>query len=171
MEAEKKLQADSIIINNKVVVTKCYVPSFCKRLIDRSYMDPKEKSLDPLEAALWLSRGQLGIERKTGWTIALNLISIFKIPLKIFITYLIHRRRYPKVYQWTRRDTLVAYGLEKQNKKIEVLVLEEGEEVLIEDIVNWSIAASKDDHEPLIAIVDRNGSVTFYEARAVSRLT
>ncbi len=170
MEVREKLQADSTITKGNVIIKKCYIPSFCKRLAERTYMNPKTKLLDSLEAALWVSRSQLGINGKTGWASSLDLISILKIPLKMFITYLALRRRYPRVYAWTRRDTLIAYGLEGQGKKLEILVLEEGEEILIENIVDWSIAASKDDHEPIIAIVDRNGSVTFYEARAVVKL-
>jgi tRNA-intron endonuclease len=168
-EVLRRYQAECEIKENRITLTKCYVPSFCKRLIERSYLDPKSKALDPLEAALWASREQISINGKTGWDVAIDVISILRIPLKLLIAYVALRRRYPNVYRWVRKDTLLAYG-EGGGKKIEVLVLEEGEEVLVEDIIQWSIAASKDDHDPVIAIVDRNGSITFYEAKAVTTL-
>jgi len=166
----REFQAEAELRDGKVVITKCYSPSFCKRFRERSYLDPETNVIETLEAALWLAREQLSLRGESGWAAAVNLIVKAKVPLKIFITYVALRRRYPRVYRWVREDTLIAYGVEGDKKKIEVLVLEEGEEVLIEDVVKWSVAASKDDHDPIIAIVDRNGSVTFYEARAVTEL-
>ncbi len=169
MNSKARFQALASIKDGKVFLERCLNPQFCARLLERDYLDLKTKEIDPFEAALWASRNQLSIEGKGDWDAVVDLVLKTNLSLKILIAYLALRRKYPKVYKWSREDTLIAYG-NREEKKLEVLVLEEGEEILIENIISWSIAAVKDNHDPIIAIVDRNGSVTFYEARVVTEL-
>jgi len=39
------------------------------------------------------------------------------------------------------------------------------------EIAEWSRLAVSDSHDPVVAVVDESGGVTYYEARTVKELT
>ena len=158
---------EATLDNGRVRVVTCAEERLCNTLRERGYL--RDSELNPLEAALQAIRGKLSLDGLHGWDAALRILSLTGFKLKLFLAYITLRSRYPVVYSWTRRDTLLAYR--DKGRRLEVLVLEEGEEVRVEDIAGWSEAAVKDDHEPIVLIVDRNGSVTMYSARVMSKLS
>ena len=152
-------------LDGKIVIKKCLEERLCKSLIQRGYI--REGFLDPLEAAYQAWIGKLLLENLKGWDAALMIMIENDIPLKLFIVYSDLRRRGRIVYSGPRKNTLITV---LGDKKMEILVLEEGETITVRGILDWSIIASGEDRRPIIAVVDRNGSVTYYEARVTSSL-
>ncbi|MEB2835992.1 MAG: hypothetical protein GSR80_001201 [Desulfurococcales archaeon] len=151
----------------RVTLVACHAEQFCRTLEERGYLEGGR--LYPLEAAFQASRGRVALAGgQTGWEAFLDIIRITGVPLKLAIVYRLLRNRYPEVREWTRPSTLLARP--RSGRPLEVLVLEEGEEITIEGLLEWSEAAAKDGHEPVIAVVDRNGQTTFYEARSVGAI-
>jgi len=84
----------------------------------------------------------------------------------MFTTYYNLRRRGRKVLPEGRREgTLIE--IRKGVWWAEYLVLEEGVKVPIRALLSWIDEARANDLKSIIAIVDRNGSVTYYEAARV----
>lgn len=155
------------IAQGGVQLVECIDQSFCDILRQRNYLNGD--LIEPLEAMLQAVRGKLEVENiGTGWQAFLAIAASLNVELKLAIVYLDLRGRYPEVRKGPRPDTLLARG--KRGRPLEVLVLEEGEEVTVSQLGSWSIAASSDDHDPVVAVVDRNGQVTYYEARTVSQI-
>ncbi|MEB3816425.1 MAG: hypothetical protein LRS46_00570 [Desulfurococcales archaeon] len=148
----------------------CNSMDFCSILEERGYLEGGV--VYPLEAAYQASRGRVeivaGDKILTGWEAFFYIIGMFRVQLKVAIAYRILRSKYSEVKLWTRPSTLVARR--RSGRTVEVLVLEEGESIKVADLAEWSTAAVKDGHDPVVAIVDRNGQVTFYEARSVTQI-
>jgi len=154
------------LVGGGVRLAACSYKKFCDILRERGYLDGD--MLDPLEAAYQASRGKVllkgGVE---GWHAFMRILEYSNVPLKMAIVYRILRSKFPEVKLWVRRSTLLARR-RGEGRPMEVLVLEEGEIITVAELVEWSEAAVKDGHEPVVAVVDRNGQATFYEARSVS---
>ncbi len=150
-----------------VALAACHAEHFCRSLEERGYLESGR--LYPLEAAFQASRGRVALaDGQAGWGAFLEIVRSARVPLKLAIVYRLLRNRYAEVREWTRPSTLLARP--RSGRPLEVLVLEEGEEITIEGLLGWSEAAAKDGHEPVIAVVDRNGQTTFYEARSVGAI-
>ncbi len=108
------------------------------------------------------------VERRD-WAEALRIISEGDFDLELFLVYYDLRRRGRKVRLGHRPRTILLE--ERSNRIVEVLVLSEGRPVRASEIVEWSRLAVSDSHEPVLAIVDENGGITYYEARVVSDLS
>jgi tRNA splicing endonuclease len=151
-----------------VRLASCEDRGLCDRLRERGYLY-EGGEIDPFEAMLQAVRGRLRLEDGSeGWPALLRILEALRVQLKMAIVYLDLRRRYPQVRRGPRKDTFIASG--KSGRAIEVLVLEEGEEVTVAQLGLWSQAAASDGHEPVVAIVDRNGQVTYYQARVVPHI-
>jgi tRNA splicing endonuclease len=151
-----------------VKLVECQSTKFCELLQERGYLTGDV--LDPLEAAYQASRGKVLLrDGSGGWQAFLRILEYSNVSLKIAIVYRILRSRFPEVRPWVRRSTLLARR-RGESRSLEVLVLEEGESISIGGLIEWSEAAVKDGHDPVVAIVDRNGQATFYEARSVSQI-
>ncbi|MEM1774157.1 MAG: hypothetical protein QXO93_03490, partial [Acidilobaceae archaeon] len=55
-------------------------------------------------------------------------------------------------------------------KVLEILVLEEGVHMTLEGLAEWSRGVQALNHIPIIAIVDKTGVITYYEARTMTQL-
>ena len=88
--------------------------------------------------------------------------TLLKLFWSMFTVYYDLRRRKRKVIPEVRRDGTL---LEIRRNKwwAEYLVLEEGVKVNMEQLLNWVEDVKANDMIPVVAIVDRNGSVTYYE--------
>ncbi|GAB6147568.1 SEN2-like domain-containing protein [Stetteria hydrogenophila] len=149
-----------------VRITGCGDPRVCRLLEERGYIE--NGVLDGLEAFYQAVAGRLSLQGLTGWSAALAVVEACDVPFKAFITYLDLRRRGRLPRRGVRPGTLeVARG----QKVYEVLILEEGETTTYGFLAEWSRSAVADGRQPVIAIVDRNGDVTYYEARAVKSLS
>jgi len=85
----------------------------------------------------------------------------------MFTTYYKLRRKGRKVLPEGRREgTLIE--IRKNKWWAEYLVLEEGIKISIAQLLEWVEEVRANDLKAIIAVVDRNGSVTFYEASRVT---
>ncbi len=158
-------KARAIIRDGKVRIVECFEREFCKALILQGYI--KDGYLDELEAAYQASRGYLSIDGADGWNAVFHLLDRCGVRLSFFLVYLDLRGRGRRVYRGLRHGTLYV----RIGKGLEVLVLEEGTPVTLRSLVDWSRQVVADGFEPIIAVVDRNGGVTYYEARVVEDLS
>jgi len=108
------------------------------------------------------------ISRERDWAKAIRLIEQLGLDLETFIVYYDLKKRGKKVTIGPRPRTLI-YSL-GPGRAAEVLILSEGTYVKPMDIVAWSERAVADAHEPVVAIVDETGGVTYYEARVIRGL-
>ena len=102
------------------------------------------------------------------WSSVLRALESLGLDLELFIVYYDLRRRGKRVRLGVRPRTLIYE--EPSGKLFEVLVLAAGARVSLKEIIEWSRRASADSHEPVIAVVDENGGVTYYESRVVTQL-
>jgi len=161
MEGEAVLE---VSLNKEgAFIKKCFNRDFCKQL----GLEENQR-IDGLEAAYFLSIKKACIGGRSGWDEALDFLEKLSVPLHLFIVYYDLRRRGRKVQRGLRDSTLLADV--PGRKKIEVLILREGEEVKPSSISNWSELAVSDSYTPVVAIVDKNGEVTYYESRIYSDL-
>ncbi len=150
------------IESNNIKVKVCSKRELCKSLEEQGYMSNWE--LDPLEAAYQAVRGRLYLDScGSGWKCALKILSEFGLSLDVFIVYRDLRRKGRKPRLGFRKRTLI---YEHNSRIYEVLILKEGYLERLLDLIEWSRLASADNHVPIIAVVDRTGIVTYYEARA-----
>ncbi len=122
-----------------------------------------QKYLDVLEAAYQATVRSLIIDGGTGWEKALELLYRYSEDLAVFIVYHDLRQRGRRVLRGIRKGTLI---VKTGGRDLEVLILEEGTTIKLEWLAEWSRIASGDGFNPIVAIVDRNGDVTYYEIRA-----
>ncbi len=121
-----------------------------------------------MEAAYSAASGKNLCPGFDGWEGAMRILAREGIWLPLFIVYYDLRKRGRKARRGVRTNTLV-YG--HGGRRVEVLVLEEGTGVEVRSLLEWSRIASGDGYTPVVAIVDRNGGVTYYEARALESLS
>ncbi|MGC9209666.1 MAG: hypothetical protein ACP5FT_00100 [Acidilobus sp.] len=103
------------------------------------------------------------------WSQALAMIERSGLDFELFLVYYDLRRRGRRVSMGRRPRTLLID--EGSGRIMEVLVLSEGRPVKLSDIAEWSRLAVSESHEPVLAIVDENGGITYYEARVVTDLS
>ncbi len=108
------------------------------------------------------------VAERRDWAEALGILGQSDVDFELFLVYYDLRRRGRRVRLGHRPRTLI-FDV-KPNRIAEVLVLSEGRPVKASDIVEWSRLAVSDSHEPVLAIVDEGGGITYYEARVVSEL-
>ena len=84
----------------------------------------------------------------------------------IFTTYYDLRRKNRKVVPEARREGTIV-EIRRDKWWAEYLVLEEGLKVKVQDLINWADDVRANDMKAIIAVVDRNSSVTYYEASPV----
>ena len=157
-----KFQAIASLGDSKVVLTSCLDRDFCRSLERAGYLEAG--ALDPIEAAYQLSRDRILLEGcGTGWKCALKLLQDFSVDPDLFTVYRDLRRKGRKPKLGFRPRTLL---YEHNSKVYEVLVLSEGYVEKLSRIIEWGRQAAADNHVPIIAVVDRTGIITYYEARA-----
>ncbi len=150
-----------------VRVEECGDAELCRILEDRGYLEGEV--IDALEAFYQAVRGKLFIRGGlSGWDAALAIVESCREPLKTFIVYLDLRRRGRLPRRGLRPGTL---EFREGQRVYEVLILEEGEVTTYGSLAEWSRSAVADGRHPVIAIVDRNGDVTYYEARVSKTLS
>lgn len=149
------------------MVSQCMDLELCRLLEERGYL--AQGGLDPLEAAFQASRGKLELEGLGGgWRAALAAADAAGLSLKELIVYIDLRRRGRLPRRGLRPGT---FEYRAGGRLYEVLILEEGETTTYGRLLDWSRSAVADDREPVIAIVDRNGDVTYYLARATRSIS
>ncbi|MGC9072427.1 MAG: tRNA-intron endonuclease family protein [Acidilobus sp.] len=109
------------------------------------------------------------VKDRGDWPEALNTIGSLGLDFELFLVYYDLRRRGRRVALGRRPRTLLVE--ERPSRIAEVLVLSEGRPVKPSEIAEWSRLAVSDSHEPVLAIVDESGIITYYEARVVTDLT
>jgi tRNA-intron endonuclease len=154
-----RLSLDGVSIK----VAACIDEAFCESLRRAGYLS-EDGTLDPLEAVYQVSRGRAELEGcGGGWSCAIQMMAVLEIDLDLFTVYRDLRRKGRRPRKGFRRKTLL---YEREGRIYEVLVLSEGYVETLRSIIEWSRQAAADDHVPIIAVVDRTGLVTYYEARA-----
>lgn len=124
--------------------------------------------LDTLEAAYMAAAGKSPCPGVEGWEGALRILEKEGVWMPLFLVYYDLRKRGRRARRGVRPNTLVySHG----SRRVEVLVLEEGNAVSVGSLLEWSRIASGDGYTPVVAIVDRNGGITYYEARALESLS
>ncbi len=154
------------VVEGKFVVEKCLDQEFCSNLLRAGLMD-SNGNIELLEALHLLASAKVALEGRTGWEEALKYASMFNIRLSLLLVYHDLRRRGRRVRLGLRPNTLV---LNLKSRKVEILVLEEGNPMTLEDLAEWSRSAIASGYEPVVAIVDKYGVVTYYEARATHNI-
>ena len=157
-----KFKAICVTDGRGVRVEACLDEEACRYWRKWGYFRDK-KYLDVLEAAYQASTGSIIIDGGTGWEKALETLYRYSEDLALFIVYHDLRQRGRRVLRGARKGTLI---VRTGGRDLEVLVLEEGTTVKLEWLAEWSRIASGDGFNPIVAIVDRNGDVTYYEIRA-----
>ena len=153
-------EAKARLDNGQVVFVECSSQRACRDI------DPEGP--DPLEVAYRVVRGLIEVEGLgTGWGPALSMLERLKVPVDLFIVYYDLRRRGRRVRSGIRQGTLI---VESGSRRFEVLVLSLGARTRLSSIIDWSELAVADDREPVIAVVDGHGSVTYYTARAAGSI-
>ncbi len=174
MRLEEKVDRPSFklrlsVEDTKVVVDECFDRSFCESLRSRGLII--DGFLEVLEAAYLVAKCIISIGSECGWVVSLDLISrVSPGDMDLFFVYYDLRKRGRIVTRGFRPGTLIMRKGSK-GRPVEILVLREGVLVELEDIVEWSRLASGDGMDPVVAIVDGHGNVTYYEARAVRSFT
>ncbi|MCE4604893.1 MAG: hypothetical protein F7B20_08045 [Aeropyrum sp.] len=159
-------RAEARVDSGRVLLSSCVDRGFCGQLEGYGYLRGGE--LDPLEAAFQASRGLICVAGSHGWAAALEVLSASGTHLDLALVYFDLRRKGRKPKPGVRRGTLVyVHG----GRVYEVLVLSEGYPASLGELVEWSRGAIADSHTPIVAVVDRTGLVTYYEARAVTSLS
>ncbi|WP_292320485.1 hypothetical protein [Caldisphaera sp.] len=149
------------IEKGKISVKACNNKDFCEQLEKNGLM--VNNYISSLEGSYLVAIERANMNGQTSWKKALEIIKYYKIPLNIFLVYFDLRRRGRRVWEGSRDNTLIS---ETANlKKFEVLVLGEGNSITTSQIAEWSNLAVADSHIPVIAIVDKNGEITYYESR------
>ncbi len=146
-------------------IVECFEERLCRILEDRGVL--ANGVLDELEAAYLIARCRARVGVECGWVKAIEVLS-GPDKVDLFLVYYDLRKRGRRVVRGYRRRTLIVYR--GSSRPVEVLVLSEGSLVTIGDIIEWSRIASGDGKDPVVAVVDGHGNVTYYEARAVSTL-
>lgn len=155
-----------IMGSDRIVLEKCFDQEFCVNMLKSGFIDLKG-NIDPLEAIHLLALGRISIDDRTGWEEALRLIDRFNVGLSLFLVYHDLRKRGRRVKLGLRPNTLV---LNMGSRRVEVLVLEEGKLMTLSDLAEWSKSCIASGYEPVVAIVDRYGVITYYEARVTSEI-
>lgn len=117
--------------------------------------------LDLLEAGYLAFQGLLCVEDKCGWD-AFSIVSRLVGDLNLLTVYIDLRRRGKRVIRGPMRDSLLVLG---GSRSIEVYVLAEYREVTLSDLIERLRLSVANNRNPVLAIVDRTGIITYYEAR------
>ncbi len=153
--------------DGRIMLEKCLDQEFCSNLLRVGVIDLKG-NVELLEALHLLASSRVALEGRTGWEEALKYVSRFNVKLSLFTIYHDLRRKGRRVKPGFRSNTLI---VDLGSRKLEILVLEEGNPMTLEDLAEWSRSAISSGYEPVIAIVDRYGIITYYEARATHSIT
>ncbi len=167
METKEKIKPKLKISieGNHVIIVECLDKAICNNLSSKNII--RENTIELLEASYLLAKCIATFEDHCGWEAALRLLhSLGDNRTDLFMVYYDLRKRGRIVYRGYRKNTLILRK-SSSGRPVEILVLREGGLVRLEDIVEWSRLASGDGMEPVVAIVDGHGNVTYYEARAV----
>jgi len=161
--APRPAAARAIVEGGLVRLVKCLDKEFCRALRSAGYLDGQGR-LDPLEAVYQVSRGRIEVEGcGSSWGCVFRLLTMLDIGLDLFVVYRDLRRKGRKPFKGFRPGTLL---YKHEGRVYEVLVLSEGYPVTLSQLVEWSRQSVADNHVPIVAVVDRTGVVTYYEARA-----
>ena len=161
-----RIQAIASLRDGKVIIISCIDKELCRSLEKAGYLEARV--LDPVEAAYQLSRGRMLLEGcGTGWSCTLKLLQDFNVDIDVFAVYRDLRRKGRKPRMGFRPRTLL---YEHNSRVHEVLVLSEGYVEKLSRIIEWGRQAAADNHTPIIAVVDRTGIITYYEARATKSI-
>ncbi len=150
-----------------IEVDKCLDTELCTSMARLNLIN--DSKVEPLEAAHQAALGRATVDGITGWEAVVNVLQAFKIKLSMFLVYHDLRKRGRKVRRGARSGTLIVDT--GKGKLAEILVLEEGTPMTLEKLAEWSRGASASNHEPIVAIVDRAGVISYYEARATSHIS
>ncbi|MFN4045724.1 MAG: SEN2-like domain-containing protein, partial [Acidilobaceae archaeon] len=163
----KNVKVHFKIKGDTIEVEECLDTELCTGMAKLNLIE--DSRVEPLEAAHQAALGRAAVDGVSGWEAVVNVLQTFKIKLGMFLVYHDLRRRGRRVKRGARSGTLIVdLGREKL---AEILVLEEGTPMTLEKLAEWSRGASASNHEPIVAIVDRAGVISYYEARATSHIS
>ena len=128
---------------------------------------PEDRPIHPIEAAHLLYRGAGEVRLGTRRVSFEELLALYAIrnPLALayYEVYLELRRRGRLPVPGPRDNTLILVKSRRSPKQTHyILVLEEGRPVRVAQLALFVEEARKKNLEPVLAIVDRYGDVTFY---------
>lgn len=84
------------------------------------------------------------------------------------VYYDLRNRGHRAVPEYRTENTIVIF--KKDRARIEVLVLEEGVKISLRSFLDWLEGVRKMDLQAWVAIVDRNGNITYYEVSKIEPL-
>lgn len=148
------------------VFVDCRDREFCEALEKQGYLEGGE--LEALELLYQLSQEEVELEGRSGWETLLGAMKELSIRFSVFLVYLDLRKRGRWPRRSVRKDSLLVRL--PSGKVGEVLVLEEGEGRKLEDVIEWVRAVQAMERVPLLAVVDKAGVISYYEARALKKL-
>ncbi|MCX8195725.1 MAG: hypothetical protein N3F67_01375 [Acidilobaceae archaeon] len=154
------------VVGGKALL-ECLDAEFCRGLERHGYLNDGE--LEPLELAYQLSQESVELEGLKGWEALLWALRELSISFGLFLTYQDLRKKGRAPRRGARRDSLL---VQLPSGKIgEVLVLEEGDEKSLEELADWVKSVQALEHVPIVAVVDKAGVISYYEARAFRKLS
>ena len=146
--------------NGKIYIGECGELRLCSKLRVDQRLD-EDGFLDLLEAGYLAFQGLLCVEDKCGWD-AFSIISRLVGDLSLLTVYIDLRRRGKRVIRGPLRDSLLVLG---GSRSVEIHVLAEYREVNLSDLIGRLKLSVANNRNPVLAIVDRTGIITYYEAR------
>ncbi|MEM0366022.1 MAG: hypothetical protein QXR02_01170 [Acidilobaceae archaeon] len=154
------------ISDEGIVLDKCIDSEFCSNLGRLGYI--RDNIVEPLEVAYQASLGTIEFNGLSGWEASLQILSMLRIRLSLFLVYHDLRTKGKRVKARVKDNTLLIPL--SPGKVLEILVLEEGVHMTLEGLAEWSRGVQALNHIPIIAIVDKTGVITYYEARTMTQL-
>ncbi len=143
-------------------------PVGCRELVAKELvLIPEDRPIHPVEAAHLLYRGTAEVRLGPRRLNFEQLISLYAkrnpLALAYYEVYLELRRRGRLPIPGPRENTLILIRSRRNPKQTHyILVLEEGRPVRVSQLAMFVEEARKRNLEPVLAIVDRYGDVTFY---------
>ena len=154
-----EVQIKAVIESGKLKITECLSERLCSKL--KEYGKIQDDYLEVYEGGFLAYRGMLEVNGKTGedsFEKILPLIDDFLV----FQVYLDLRKKGKKVIRGPiRRSLLLIEG----SHIYEVHVLGEGEYTTPKDIVKLAEYSSANARQPVVAIVDSTGLISYYTMR------
>ncbi|MEN2999666.1 MAG: hypothetical protein ABDH61_03740 [Acidilobaceae archaeon] len=158
-------KANARLVGGRVLVD-CRDEEFCKALEKQGYLEGGE--MEALELLYQLSQEVVELNGESGWEALLHAARELSLRFSVFLVYMDLRKkgRWPR--RSVRKDSLLLRL--PSGKTGEVLVLEEGEGRRLEEVIEWVRAVQAMERVPLLAVVDKAGVISYYEARALKKL-
>lgn len=153
------VQIKVIIESGKLKITECLSDRLCSKL--KEYGKIQDDYLEIYEGGFLAYRGMLEVNGKSGEEAFENILPLIDDFL-VFQVYLDLRKKGKKVVRGPASRSLL---LIEGSRIYEIHVLGEGENTTPKDIVKLAEYSSANARQPVVAIVDSTGIITYYTMR------